>query len=89
MKVRELMEELNAMDPDMEVHMAYNYGDHWRTVVAPSVSGVEETLVEYSEYHSMDRVVDPREDESEDDVETEAVESEGGARRRMVAVLRT
>ena len=58
MKVKDLIGELQCMDQNAEVHFAYNYGDHWRTQVAPTVDSVEEGLVKHSAYHSMDRVVD-------------------------------
>jgi hypothetical protein len=49
---------LGFMDPEAEVHFAYNYGDHWRTQVAPKVDSVGERVVEYSSYHSMDKIVE-------------------------------
>jgi hypothetical protein len=58
MKVAELIEQLQDMNPNAEVHFSYNYGDHWRTHVAPTVDTVEEGIVEYSDYHSMDKMVD-------------------------------
>jgi hypothetical protein len=58
MKVSELIEMLEEMDQDAEVHYAYNYGDHWRTKVAPKVDSVDEGAVEYSGYHRMDKLVD-------------------------------
>ncbi len=58
MKVSELIDELQLQDKDAEVHFSYNYGDHWRTTVAPKVENVELARVVYSEYHSMPRVVD-------------------------------
>lgn len=57
MKVAELIETLQYMDQEAEVHFAYNYGDHWRTEVAPRVSRVNEGIVEFSEYHRMDKLV--------------------------------
>jgi len=62
MLVRDLIELLQEMDADMEVHFAYNYGDHWRTEVAPAICGVREGVVEYSEYHRMDKMVTIEED---------------------------
>jgi hypothetical protein len=62
MLVKELIESLKYMDQDAEVHFAYNYGDHWRTEVAPKVSQVSEGVVEYSEYHRMDKLVEDEED---------------------------
>ena len=56
MTVQELINLLQWQDPDAEVHFAYNYGDHWRTEVAPNVSNVREGVVEYSDYHRMDKI---------------------------------
>jgi hypothetical protein len=62
MLVRDLIELLEGYEADMEVHFAYNYGDHWRTEVAPRVSGVREGVVEYSDYHRMDKIATIEED---------------------------
>lgn len=58
MKVAELIEILESMDQDADVHFQYNYGDHWRTQVAPTVDNVDEACVEYSGYHQMDKIAD-------------------------------
>ena len=58
MKVKDLIERLSGLDAEAEVHFSYNYGDHWRTKVAPTVDLVEEGIVEYSDYHRMDKLVD-------------------------------
>jgi hypothetical protein len=58
MKVAELIELLGYHSPDAEVHFSYGYGDHWRTEVAPAVSSVADGVVEYSDYHQMDKMVD-------------------------------
>jgi len=58
MKVSKLIELLQDKNPDAEVHFSYNYGDHWRTEVAPSIDSVDSGIVEYSEYHRMDKVLD-------------------------------
>ena len=58
MQVYQLIEQLEYLDPNAEVHFSYNYGDHWRTEVAPVVREVSEGVVEYSDYHRMDRLVD-------------------------------
>jgi len=58
MKVKDLIEQLGYMDAEAEVHYAYNYGDHWRTEVAPKVGDVREGVVEFSDYHRMDKMVD-------------------------------
>lgn len=64
MKVKELIEELKNFDPEMEVHFSYNYGDHWRTQVAPVAENVDEMPVKHSGYHNMPKLI---EDEDEDD----------------------
>ena len=76
MLVRDLIELLEGYDADMEVHYAYNYGDHWRTEVAPKVGDVREGVVEFSEYHRMDKVAS----EDYDDEDESVVESQ----RRVV-----
>jgi hypothetical protein len=67
MKVSQLIEQLQYMDKDAEVHFAYNYGDHWRTQVAPSVDSVEEGVVEFSDYHRMDKMVEEYEDQFDEE----------------------
>jgi hypothetical protein len=66
MLVKELIESLKYMDQDAEVHFSYNYGDHWRTEVAPKASRVNEGIVAYSEYHRMDKLVDDEDYYDED-----------------------
>ena len=68
MKVSELIEQLGYMDQDAEVHFSYNYGDHWRTNVAPAVGRVDTGAVVYSDYHRMDKIVEN--DDSDFDEET-------------------
>lgn len=68
MLVKELIEQLQYMNQDAEVHFSYNYGDHWRTQVAPKVRDVEPGFVAYSEYHRMPKVYEP-DYEDEDDVD--------------------
>ena len=67
MKVSELIELLQMENQDAEVHFQYNYGDHWRTQVAPTVDSVELGLVKYSDYHRMPKVVEPDWDEEDAD----------------------
>jgi hypothetical protein len=78
MKVSQLIEQLQFMDKDAEVHFAYNYGDHWRTEVAPKISRVSEGVVEYSEYHRMDKMAN--EDYDDEDEATVA------SQRRVVVL---
>ena len=70
MNVAELIAKLQTMPQDAEVHFTYNYGDHWRTEVAPRVDRVDVGLVEYSDYHRMPKVWEPDWDE-DDDVDAE------------------
>ena len=56
MKVSELVDLLKYYDQNSEVHFSYNYGDHWRTQVAPAVRDVTEEVVKYSDYHRMDKL---------------------------------
>lgn len=64
MKVYELIQMLESFNPNADVHIQYNYGDYWRTQVAPKASSVEECPVTYSDYHQMDKVVEePGDDE--------------------------
>ena len=71
--VKELIEELKYMDQDAYVHFTYNYGDHWRTQVAPVVCNVSEGFVEHSSYHNMDKMLDDDDIYDEDgDISVEA-----------------
>lgn len=72
MKVWELIEALQEHDPDSEVKFAYNYGDYPRTMVTSNPSYVETGVVEYSDYHRMDRVVSDEEIAEEDEEFAEA-----------------
>ena len=67
MQVKELIEMLKMEDQDAEVHFQYNYGDHWRTQVAPEVRSVYEGFVVNSDYHRMPKVVEPDWDEEDAD----------------------
>ena len=58
MQVKELIEILKNYDQEADVHFAYGYGDHWRTQVAPAVCQVFDGVVEYSDYHRMDKLVE-------------------------------
>jgi len=78
MKVKDLIEQLGYMDQEADVHFSYNYGDHWRTQVAPTVDSVEEGLVKHSAYHSTDKLMD------ENDMYEEEGDYEG---TRRVVVL--
>jgi vacuolar-type H+-ATPase subunit D/Vma8 len=73
MNVRDLIECLEGMDPEAEVHFQYNYGDHWRTQVAPTVDSVEMGVVTYSEYHRMPKVVEADWDDEDEESAGDAV----------------
>lgn len=62
MQVKELIEMLSRFEQTAEVHYSYNYGDYWRTEVAPAVCQISDGVVEYSDYHQMDRLVTDEED---------------------------
>ena len=74
MQVKELIEMLQHMNQDADVHFAYNYGDHWRTEVAPKLSRVDEGAVVYSEYHRMDRMLEDTGDSEFDDEGNEVLD---------------
>jgi len=63
MKVSELIEYLEDMNQDAEVHFSYNYGDYWRTKVTPSVNEVFDGYIKYSDYHRMHKLVDEYSDD--------------------------
>jgi len=56
MTVQDLIDRLGDFDPEAEVRVAYNYGDHWDTTVAPGVADVEEVAVAHSAYHGTAKV---------------------------------
>ena len=73
MKVSDLIELLKMEDQDAEVHFQYNYGDHWRTQVAPRVDSVEQGFVIDSDYHRMPKVYEPDYDEDDDTADAQKV----------------
>ena len=83
MQVKELIELLQMEDQDAEVHFSYNYGDHWRTEVAPKVGSVDTGAVVYSEYHRMDKIVEDDGDCEFDDEGNEIVDE---STRRVVVL---
>ena len=66
MLVKELIESLQYMDQDAEVHFQYCSGDHWSTQVAPRVDAVDVGYVKFSDYHRMPAVADEDYDLDED-----------------------
>jgi len=79
MKVSELIEILSRYDQEADVHFAYGYGDHWRTQVAPAISQVFDGVVEYSDYHQMDKLV-----EDEDCYDEDTGDYKAGIRKVVV-----
>jgi hypothetical protein len=83
MKVQDLINELQQMDPEHEVMFQYNYGDYWHTEVAQDVKSVRNDEVVWSEYHRMNKVVSEMEsnydeDESESDTKSVVILSSSG-----------
>ncbi len=79
MQVKELIEILGRYDQEADVHFAYGYGDHWRTQVAPAISQVFDGVVEYSDYHRMDKLV-----EDEDCYDEDTGDYKAGIRKVVV-----
>ena len=79
MQVKELIEILKNYDQEADVHFAYGYGDHWRTQVAPAISQVFDGVVEYSDYHQMDKLV-----EDEDCYDEDTGDYKAGIRKVVV-----
>ena len=75
MKVADLIEELKYMPQDAEVHFSYNYGDHWRTQVAPTVDSVTTGRVVYSDYHRMPKLIDEDYEDEDRDMREELDDS--------------
>ena len=69
MLVKDLIKQLSYMNSEAEVHFSYNYGDHWRTIVAPAVTEISEAKVAYSDYHQMDALVTVNEDDDDNGIE--------------------
>lgn len=65
MKVSTLIDVLQGMNPNDEVHFSYNARDYWNTQVAPKVDTVYQSNVRYDAYHGMDKIQD---DDQEDDI---------------------
>lgn len=51
MKVSELIERLQNLDPEMDVMFEHPAHDRWRTVLASDILRVQENTVRYAEYH--------------------------------------
>jgi hypothetical protein len=73
MTVKELLEELKAMDENLPVRIVYPSGDHWRTVLAKEAEAVGLGKAEMSEYHGEYKGVDPSKEDDEDTHQEPAV----------------
>ena len=58
MKVRDLIEYLEAEDQDKEVYFSYPAGDYWHTTVAVPAENVDELALRYSDYHQKFEVLE-------------------------------
>lgn len=89
-EILEQLTELKESDPtlgDCEVHFQYNFGDYWRTQVAPAVGTCEVGKTVHSPYHGMPKVV-IREDESEDcDEDDEEIEVASGVDKPVRSII--
>jgi hypothetical protein len=63
MKVSELIERLQNLDPEMDVMFEHPSHDHWRTVLASDILRVEENTVRYAEYHRQHVLAEGRDDD--------------------------
>ena len=71
MTVSSLIAKLRKMDPEAPVYLAYPAGDYWGNTLVAEPAHVEETEVEYSEYHRQKRIPPERNlDEYREDRDT-------------------
>ena len=70
MTVKELIEELQGFDGDMEVKFSYNSGDYWRTTLAEDICQIDTHYVKYSSYHRTNKLISEHDDTEDDDVQT-------------------
>jgi len=61
--VAALIEMLQEQDQNLPVVFAYDYGDHWHTKVAGTISQADVQNVRYSDYHRMNKICDGEEGE--------------------------
>jgi len=67
MRVQDLIDALEDMDPNSEVVFSYGYGDYWSTAVASAVESIKQGFVTYSAYHQQDKIVEMNDDEMDSD----------------------
>lgn len=59
MTKKQLIEELSEYPDNVEVQFSCDFGDYWHTMVAAKITSVSEGQVVWSDYHRMDRYIDP------------------------------
>ena len=64
MRVRDLIAELQKFDGEEEIVFTYAYGDRWGNEIAAEPYNFKKGHIQYSDYHSADKVVEEPTDES-------------------------
>ena len=54
----ELIEILQELDPETEVHVQHTASDYWKTTLSSPVSGGDYGIIGYSSYHNQYRVIE-------------------------------
>ena len=75
MTVRELIDELESYDENMEVMFSYDSRDYWGTTICRTPTEIGEANVEWSDYHSTYKYVDESDDYNDDEDEEESDDS--------------
>lgn len=65
MKVSDLIKQLADLPNDAEIYMSQPSGDYWGTELAIKVDHIARALIDRSDYHDSDKVVEPRDGEEE------------------------
>lgn len=68
MKVRELIEALKREDPEAELYVSEQSGDHWQTVKLVELESVMPTVAVHSVYHDCLVEKEERDDDEEEPV---------------------
>lgn len=67
LKVSELIERLQDMDPDATVAYRYPSGDYWHTEIAKGVARISRGAVKWSGYHEKYSTVNADDDVDDED----------------------
>ena len=70
MTVKELIEELQEMEQDLEVGIAFQYGDHGRTTAVEKIASVRVEEVVKWQYGNCYRLIDRLDEEEKSGVDT-------------------